>query len=217
MPALIWCRASQQLNLITRMDSRMKVNKMTWMQGRCVTVTDCLLGKQHLYMTLGIVNICTVKAREFNPTSLPVSASFCSQRLSTQENRTIKNTQKTSFFSPQLVRVVVLWQLQSLNMFCAFAGRRGALYNTVTPRRHLNSRVFSEHAYLFSENSLHSLTRTGRQCPFLSSTTSILQKPFCLCTQDTLSRRGEKKRENEKAGLLLRNNNNKKEEDIVKS
>lgn len=53
------------------MDSRMKVNKMTWMQGRCVTVTDCLLGKQHLYMTLGIVNICTVKAREFNPTSLP--------------------------------------------------------------------------------------------------------------------------------------------------
>lgn len=217
MPALIWCRASQQLNLITRMDSRMKVNKMTWMQGRCVTVTDCLLGKQHLYMTLGIVNICTVKAREFNPTSLPVSASFCSQRLSTQENRTIKNTQKTSFFFPQLVRVVVLWQLQSLNMFCAFAGRRGALYNTVTPRRHLNSGVFSEHAYLFSENSLHSLTRTGRQCPFLSSTTSILQKPFCLCTQDTLSRRGEKKRENEKAGLLLRNNNNKKEEDIVKS
>lgn len=144
------------------MDSRMKVNKMTWMQGRCVTVTDCLLGKQHLYMTLGIVNICTVKAREFNPTSLPVSASFCSQRLSTQENRTIKNTQKTSFFSPQLVRVVVLWQLQSLNMFCAFAGRRGALYNTVTPRRHLNNGVFSEHAYLFSENSLHSLTRTGR-------------------------------------------------------
>lgn len=174
MPALIWCRASQQLNLITRMDSRMKVNKMTWMQGRCVTVTDCLLGKQHLYMTLGIVNICTVKAREFNPTSLPASASFCSQRLSTQENRTIKNTQKTSFFSPQLVRVVVLWQLQSLNMFCAFAGRRGALYNTVTPRRHLNNGVFSEHAYLFSENSLHSLTRTGRQCPFLSIKTDEL-------------------------------------------
>lgn len=58
--------------------------------------------------------------------------------------------------------VVVLWQLQSLNLFSALAGRRGALYHRATPRRHLSSGVLSEHAYLFSDNSLFSLNRTKK-------------------------------------------------------
>lgn len=92
---------------------------------------------------------------------------LCSRRLSAHENRTIKARGKkkkkkdntTRRFSPVCV-VVVLWQLQSLNLFSALAGRRGALYHRATPRRHLSSGVLSEHAYLFSDNSLFSLNRT---------------------------------------------------------
>lgn len=140
----------------------MKARQMMGVQGLCVKVMVCLLGKQYLYMTLGMVNICTVKAQEFNPSSFPLPVSFCSRRLSTPENRTIKTQKKTRLLYPRLVCVVVLWQLQSLNLFSALAGRRGTLYSRVTPRRHLSSGVFSEHAYLFSDNSLYSLNRTSR-------------------------------------------------------
>ncbi len=142
----------------------MKAHQTTWMQGLCVKVMARLLGKQHLYMTLGMVNICTVKAREFNPSSFPLPVSFCSRRLSTEDNKTIKTQKKrdAALLSSACVCVVVLWQLQSLDLFSALAGRRGALYNRVTPRRRLSSGVFSEHAYLFSDNSLSSLNRTRR-------------------------------------------------------
>lgn len=148
-----------------------KAHQMMWTQRLCVKVMAPLLGKQHLYMTLGTVNICTVKAREFNPSSssplfqVPFFY-FCSRRLSAHENRTIKarggkkNKKTTRRFYPRLVCVVVLWQLQSLNLFSALAGRRGALYHRATPRRLLSSGVLSEHAYLFSDNSLYSLNRT---------------------------------------------------------
>lgn len=139
----------------------MKVNKMTWMEDPCVKVTARrLLGKQHLCMALGMVNICTVKAPEFNPSSLP--ASFCCLRLSAQENRTINNhrKKKARLLYPQLVHVGVLWQLQSLDLFSAY--RRGALHNKVTPRRHVSGGVVREHTYLFSDNSLHTLNATGR-------------------------------------------------------
>lgn len=94
---------------------------------------------------------------------------LCSRRLSAHENRTIKARGKkkkpkdntTRRFYPVCV-VVVLWQLQSLNLFSALAGRRGALYHRATPRRHLSSGVLSEHAYLFSDNSLFSLNRTKK-------------------------------------------------------
>lgn len=122
----------------------------------------CLLSKQCLYMALGMVNICTVKAQEFNPSSFPLPVSFCSRRLSTQENRTIKTQEKkkkSRLFCPRLGSVVVLWQLQSLNMLSALADRRGTLYNTVAPIRHLSSSVLRAYAYLFSENSLYSLNK----------------------------------------------------------
>lgn len=148
-----------------------------WTQRLCVKVMARLPGKQHLYTTLGTVNICTVKAQEFNPSSSSSSPFFkspfffllCSRRLSAHENRTIKARGKkkkpkdntTRRFYPVCV-VVVLWQLQSLNLFSALAGRRGALYHRATPRRHLSSGVLSEHAYLFSDNSLFSLNRTKK-------------------------------------------------------
>lgn len=37
--------------------------------GLCVKVMAALLDKQYLYMVLGMVNICVVKALEFNPSS----------------------------------------------------------------------------------------------------------------------------------------------------
>lgn len=154
-----------------------KAHQMMWTQRLCVKVMARLPGKQHLYTTLGTVNICTVKAREFNPSSSSSSPFFkspffflvCSRRLSAHENRTIKARGKkkkpkdntTRRFYPVCV-VVVLWQLQSLNLFSALAGRRGALYHRATPRRHLSSGVLSEHAYLFSDNSLYSLNRTKK-------------------------------------------------------
>lgn len=45
-------------------------------------------------------------------------------------------------------------------MFCALAGRRGALYNTVSPRRELSSGVFSMPFCLFPDIFLHLLKST---------------------------------------------------------
>lgn len=50
----------------------MKAHDVMRMQGLCVKVTAFLLGKQHLYLALEMVNICTVKAREFNPSAFPL-------------------------------------------------------------------------------------------------------------------------------------------------
>lgn len=152
-----------------------KAHQMMWTQRLCVKVMARLPGKQHLYTTLGTVNICTVKAREFNPSSSSSSPFFkspffffalFSPLISTwkQNNKSTGKKKKpkdntTRRFYPVCV-VVVLWQLQSLNLFSALAGRRGALYHRATPRRHLSSGVLSEHAYLFSDNSLFSLNRT---------------------------------------------------------
>lgn len=53
-----------------------KAHQMMWTQRLCVKVMARLPGKQHLYTTLGTVNICTVKAREFNPSSSSSSPFF---------------------------------------------------------------------------------------------------------------------------------------------
>lgn len=153
----------------------------------------------------------------------------------TQNNK--KHTKKTRLFYPRLACVVVLWQLQSLNLFSALAGRRGAPHNRVTPRRHLSSRVFSEHAYLFSDNSLHSLNITSAECPFLSIKTDelkakphhhmtvttvalILYQPLLfyflpLCSSQFAQRR--MKQGNEEASVLLRSHRQKEKCDDVKS
>lgn len=86
-------------------------------------------------------------------------------------------TQGSSLLSWYVCVFDVLWQLQSLDLFSALAGRRGALYNTVTPRRHLSSRVFSEHANLFSDNSRPPIER-GDSVHFLSiKTDELKEKP----------------------------------------
>lgn len=144
------------------MRSHMKDHGMTWMKGHCVKVTSCLQGKQRCCKALGTVNICTVKAWEVDPSSFPLSRFLLFWALINTTEQNNNNThKKEQGVYHWLVCAAVLWQLQSLNLFSASAGRRAALYNRVTPRRHLSSGVFSEHAYLFSDNSLHSLRTIG--------------------------------------------------------
>lgn len=139
MPTVIQSWVSQQLNLVTQMDSHMKAHQMMGMQGLCVKVMACLLGKHYLYMAMGMVNICTVKAREFKPSSflLPPSSFllfFVLINTRKQNNKNRKKRKESRLFCPQLVCVVVLWQLQSLNLLSALAGRRGALYNSYSQK-----------------------------------------------------------------------------------
>lgn len=159
MPTVIQSWVSQQLNLVTQMDSHMKAHQMMGMQGLCVKVMACLLGKHYLYMAMGMVNICTVKAREFKPSSFPLPVSFCSLCLSTQENRTIKTEKKEKNQGFSVLSLCVLLSFGNCSLSTCFllqlAGE--AHCTTVTPRRHLSSRVFGEHACLFSDNSLFSL------------------------------------------------------------
>lgn len=75
---------TEQLKFVTQMDESPLDYRDA---GSLCEGNDCLLGKQHLYMALGTVNICTVKARELSPPS----CCLCSRHLSTGENRTIKS------------------------------------------------------------------------------------------------------------------------------
>lgn len=127
--------------------------QMMGMLGLCVKIMACLLDKQYLYMELGMVNICTVKAPEFNPSSslLPPNSHFPFV-LSAFNTRKQNNKRgvggESRLFYHQLV-CVVLWRLESLSLLSTLAGRRCTLCNRVSPRRHLSSRDFVERTYLF--------------------------------------------------------------------
>lgn len=137
----------------------MKAHKTIGVTGSLCKGNGLSQGQTHLYMALGMVNICTVKAREFNPFSFPLPASFCSQHLSTQENRTIKHTKNKAVLSSACVCCPLAIAVSQLVLCFSWQERRTTQKSF--SQKTSKQRVFSEHAYLFSDSSLHSLNRTS--------------------------------------------------------
>lgn len=137
------------------------------------------MGKHYLYMAMGMVNICTVKAREFKPSSFPLPVSFCSLCLSTQENRTIKTEKKKrikAFLSSACVCCCPLAIAVSQLAFCFSWQERRTVQQVLLEDILAAGCLVNMHVCFLTIPSFHSIN-------FLSIKTDELSvKPHCRIT-----------------------------------